>query len=154
MLIEIKVPDVGDFKNIPVIEVLVHLGEDIESETPLITLETEKAMMEVPSPHSGRVKEIKVKVGDKVSAGSVILTIESTVESASSHPKNKKNTDKLVQTEEYSASVNSIDSKSDFHNCTIDDVILNLTQSAERIKFVLPNGGINNVVLCDLEVGK
>ncbi|SEL19295.1 dihydrolipoyl dehydrogenase [Nitrosovibrio tenuis] len=75
-LSEIKLPDIGDFKDIPVIEVLVKPGDTVEKETPLITLETDKATMEVPSPQAGVVKEINVKVGDKVSQGSVILTLE------------------------------------------------------------------------------
>jgi dihydrolipoyl dehydrogenase len=76
--IDITVPDVGDFQDIPVIEVLVKSGDQIEKETPLITLETDKATMEVPSPQAGVIKEIKVKVGDKVSQGSLILTLEAT----------------------------------------------------------------------------
>ena len=76
-LIEIKVPDIGDFKNIPVIEVLVHPGDTINKEDALITLESDKATMEVPSPQSGVVREIKVKVGDKLSEGSVVLLLES-----------------------------------------------------------------------------
>ena len=68
-LIEIKVPDVGDFKEIPVIEILVHPGDSVEKETPLITLETDKATIEIPAPQNGTVKEIKVKVGDTVSEG-------------------------------------------------------------------------------------
>ena len=75
--IEIKVPDIGDFKNVPVIEVLVKVGDKVEAEQSLITLETDKATMEVPAPVAGVVKALKVKVGDKVSQGSVILTIES-----------------------------------------------------------------------------
>ena len=75
-LIEIKVPDVGDFKNIPVIEVLVKAGDNINKEDALITLESDKATMEVPSPQAGVVREIKVKVGDKLSEGSLILTLE------------------------------------------------------------------------------
>ena len=72
-LIEIKIPDVGDFKDIPVIELLVQPGDSVDKETPLITLETDKATMEVPAPSAGIVKEIKVKIGDKVSEGSLIL---------------------------------------------------------------------------------
>ena len=68
-VIEVKVPDIGDFKDIPVIEVLVKPGDSVKAEDPLITLESDKATMEVPSPQSGVVKEIKVKVGDKVSRG-------------------------------------------------------------------------------------
>ena len=75
-LIEIKVPDVGDFKDIPVIELLVKPGDTVEKETPLITLETDKATVEIPAPQAGVVKEIKVKVGDKVSEGSPILLLE------------------------------------------------------------------------------
>ncbi|HWH46884.1 MAG TPA: dihydrolipoyl dehydrogenase [Burkholderiales bacterium] len=75
-LIEVKVPDIGDFKNIPVIEVLVKPGDRIKKEDALITLESDKATMEVPSPQSGVIKEIKVKVGDKLSEGSVVLLLE------------------------------------------------------------------------------
>ena len=82
-LIEIKIPDIGDFKDVPVIEILVKPGETVEKETPLITLETEKAAMEIPSPQAGIVKEINVKLGDKVSEGSVILMLEAAASAAS-----------------------------------------------------------------------
>ncbi len=75
-VIEVKVPDIGDFKNIPVIEVLVKPGDRIDKEHSLITLESDKATMEVPAPAPGVVKELKVKLGDKVSEGSVILLLE------------------------------------------------------------------------------
>ncbi|MCC2681520.1 MAG: dihydrolipoamide dehydrogenase [Nitrosospira multiformis] len=81
-LTEIKVPDIGDFKDVAVIEVLVKPGDTVEKETSLITLETDKASIEVPSPQSGIVKELKVKVGDKVSEGSVILILEATAAEA------------------------------------------------------------------------
>ena len=68
-VIEVKVPDIGDFKDVPVIEVLVKPGDSVKKEDSLITLESDKATMEVPSPEAGVVKEIKVKLGDKVSAG-------------------------------------------------------------------------------------
>jgi dihydrolipoyl dehydrogenase len=74
---EIKVPDIGDFKDVAIIEVMVKAGDTVEQEQSLITLETDKATMEVPSPAAGVVKEIKVKVGDKVSEGSLILMLES-----------------------------------------------------------------------------
>ncbi len=74
---EVKVPDIGDFKDVAVIEVFVKAGEKVEAEQSLITLETDKAAMEVPCPFAGIVKALKVKVGDKVSAGSMILTLES-----------------------------------------------------------------------------
>jgi pyruvate dehydrogenase E2 component (dihydrolipoamide acetyltransferase) len=76
-VIEVKVPDIGDFKNIPVIEVLVKPGDSVNREAPLVTLESDKATMEVPAPAAGRVKEIRVKVGDKVSEGSLVLLLES-----------------------------------------------------------------------------
>jgi pyruvate dehydrogenase E2 component (dihydrolipoamide acetyltransferase) len=70
------VPDIGGFKDVSVIEVLVKAGEQIDKETPLITLETEKATMDVPAPTAGRIREVKVKAGDKVSEGSLILLLE------------------------------------------------------------------------------
>ncbi len=75
-IITVKVPDIGDFKDIPVIEVLVKAGDTVAVEQSLITLETDKATMDVPAPVAGVVKQIKVKVGDKVTEGSVILTLE------------------------------------------------------------------------------
>ena len=86
-LTEIKVPDIGDFKDVAVIEVLVKPGDTVEKETSLITLETDKASIEVPSPQSGIVKELKVKVGDKVSEGSVILMLEATTAEAAAPAK-------------------------------------------------------------------
>ncbi len=74
-MIEVKVPDIGDFANVPVVEVLVRPGESVKAEDPLITLESDKATMEVPAPSAGKVAEIFLKVGDKVSEGSVILKL-------------------------------------------------------------------------------
>lgn len=73
---EIKVPDIGDFDEVPVIEVLVEAGDAVEKEDSLITLESEKATMEVPAPKAGTISEMKVGVGDKVATGSVIAVIE------------------------------------------------------------------------------
>ena len=75
-LMEVKVPDIGDFKDVAVIEVMVKVGETIAVETGLLMVESDKASMEIPSTHAGVVKEIRVKVNDKVSEGSVILMIE------------------------------------------------------------------------------
>lgn len=75
-LIEITVPDIGNFSNVPIIEVHVKEGDKVEKEQALITLESDKASMEVPSTHAGIVKNLKVKVGDKVSMGSPILVLE------------------------------------------------------------------------------
>jgi dihydrolipoamide dehydrogenase len=73
---EIAVPDIGDFKNIPVIEIFVKPGDVVAKDAPLVTLESDKATVEVPSPEAGTVKELKVKIGDRVSQGSVILLLE------------------------------------------------------------------------------
>ena len=85
-LIEVKVPDIGDFKGIPVIEVLVKPGDAVNKEDALITLESDKATMEVPAPVAGTVKELKMKVGDKVSEGSVILLLEGTAPAKAEAP--------------------------------------------------------------------
>jgi dihydrolipoamide dehydrogenase len=74
---EVKVPDIGDFEDVPVIEVLVAAGDEVQAEDPLITLESDKATMEVPAPAAGKVTELKVAVGDKVSEGAVILLLDS-----------------------------------------------------------------------------
>ncbi len=74
--IEVKVPDIGDFNDVPVIEVLVKVGDAVKAEDALVTLESDKATMDVPSPATGVVKEIKVQLGDKLSEGSVVLLLE------------------------------------------------------------------------------
>jgi pyruvate dehydrogenase E2 component (dihydrolipoamide acetyltransferase) len=81
-LVEVKVPDIGDFKDIPVIEVLVQPGDAVNAEDSLITLESDKATLEVPSPAAGTVKDVKVRVGDKVSEGSVVLLLEKSDDAA------------------------------------------------------------------------
>ena len=80
--IEIKVPDIGDFKDIPVIEVHVKPGDVLKAEDTLVTLESDKATMDVPTPVAGTVKEVRVKLGDKVSEGSIIALLEATVGAA------------------------------------------------------------------------
>ena len=77
-VIEVTVPDIGDFKNIPVIEVFVKAGDTVKAEESLMTLESDKATMDVPSPASGVVKEIIIKPGDKVSKGTRVLVLEAT----------------------------------------------------------------------------
>ena len=73
---EILVPDIGDFDTVEIVEVLVSPGDAVEVEDPLITLESDKATMEVPSPLAGKVVEVKVKMGDKIGEGAVILVLE------------------------------------------------------------------------------
>jgi len=75
-VVEVKVPDIGDFKDVAVIEVLVKPGDTIKAEQSLITVESDKASMEIPSSHAGVVREMKVALGDKVSEGSVVLLLE------------------------------------------------------------------------------
>jgi len=75
-LLEVTVPDIGDFHDIPVIEVLVKVGDTLAKEDPIVSLESDKATMEVPSPAAGTVKDVKVKVGDKVSMGVLLITLD------------------------------------------------------------------------------
>jgi len=73
---EVKVPDIGNYTNVPVIEVLVKAGDTVTKDQGLVTLESDKATMEVPAPFDGVVKEIKVKVGDEISEGAIVALIE------------------------------------------------------------------------------
>jgi dihydrolipoamide dehydrogenase len=84
---DVKVPDIGDFKDVPVVTVLVSVGETVSAEDPLIELESDKATMEVPSPAAGKITEIKVAEGDKVSEGTVIMVLESADAKADEAPK-------------------------------------------------------------------
>jgi pyruvate dehydrogenase E2 component (dihydrolipoamide acetyltransferase) len=84
---EARVPDIGNFDGVPVIEVLVKAGDRVEKDQSLVTLESDKATMEVPSPFAGTIREVKVKVGDEVAEGAVIAMIEADGEAAKSEPK-------------------------------------------------------------------
>jgi dihydrolipoamide dehydrogenase len=83
-LIDIQVPDIGDFKDVGVIEILVKPGDTVKAEQSLITVESDKASMEIPSSHAGVVKELKLKMGDKVNQGTLILTLEAAAGATSS----------------------------------------------------------------------
>ncbi|NNH14398.1 biotin/lipoyl-containing protein, partial [Cupriavidus gilardii] len=85
-VIEVKVPDIGDFDAVEVIEVLVKPGDTIEQEQSLIVLESDKASMDVPSSAAGKVVEVKVKVGDKVAKDTVICTVEAQAAAAAPAP--------------------------------------------------------------------
>jgi dihydrolipoamide dehydrogenase len=85
-MIEVKVPDIGDFKSVDVIEILVKPGDTVAPEQSLVTLESDKATMEIPSPHAGTVKSLVVKVGDKVSEGSPILMLDAVEAKAPAAP--------------------------------------------------------------------
>ena len=73
---EVRVPDIGDFKDVPIIAVLVKAGDRIQQEQPIVTLESDKATVDVPAPAAGTVSEVRVKVGDKVSEGAVLLILK------------------------------------------------------------------------------
>ena len=73
---QVLVPDIGNYKDVPVIEIMVKVGEVVKAEQSLLTLETDKATMDVPAPFDGVVKEIKIKVGDNISEGSLIFVME------------------------------------------------------------------------------
>ena len=81
-IVEVKVPDIGDFKDVAVIELLVKPGDTVSAEQSLITVESDKASMEIPSSHAGVVKELKVNIGDKVNQGSLILTLDAAEQGA------------------------------------------------------------------------
>jgi pyruvate dehydrogenase E2 component (dihydrolipoamide acetyltransferase) len=85
-LVEVKVPDIGDFKDVAVIEILVKPGDTIKQEQSLVTVESDKASMEIPATQAGVLKELKIKIGDKVSEGSVIAVVESASGAASPSP--------------------------------------------------------------------
>ncbi|CCH08181.1 Dihydrolipoamide acetyltransferase component of pyruvate dehydrogenase complex [Achromobacter xylosoxidans NH44784-1996] len=84
--VEIEVPDIGDFKEVEVIEVMVAVGDTIKAEQSLITVESDKALMEIPASQGGVVKEVKVKVGDKVAKGSVVVVVEGSAPAAAAAP--------------------------------------------------------------------
>jgi pyruvate dehydrogenase E2 component (dihydrolipoamide acetyltransferase) len=84
--IDVKVPDIGDFKDVPIIEILVKPGDAVKKDDSLITLESDKATMEVPSPAAGTLKELKVKVGDKVAQGTLIAILDAAGEPAAAKP--------------------------------------------------------------------
>src|SRR5262245_7132970 len=83
---EVRVPDIGDFKDVPVIEVLVKAGDTVKAEDALVTLESDKATMDVPAPLGGVVRDLAVKVGDKVSEGSLVLTLVTDAARAAAAP--------------------------------------------------------------------
>jgi dihydrolipoamide dehydrogenase len=79
---EVRVPDIGDFQDVPIIEIHVSPGDEVAAEDPLVTLESDKATMDVPAPEAGTVKQLSVKIGDRVSEGSVLLTLEGVTDGA------------------------------------------------------------------------
>jgi len=99
--IDVTIPDIGDFKDVPVIEILVKAGDTVEADQPLVTLESDKATMDVPSPAAGKIAQIVVKVGDKVSMGSLIAKLEA---SGAATPTSPQQDDEAEAKEEEDAS--------------------------------------------------
>ena len=98
---EILIPDIGSFDSVDVIEILINEGDEIKKEDPLITVESDKASMDIPAPHSGVIKEIKVKVGDKVQQGSLLALVEKTqipTEISKKEPSVKKEIEDIANT--------------------------------------------------------
>ena len=103
---KLLIPDIGDFENVEVIELLVKEGQEIQKNDPIITIESDKSSVEIPSTFSGKIETIKVKVGDKVSKGDLILDI-STSNKASIESKDiPKNTENLIQQAESAQKIN------------------------------------------------
>src|SRR5450830_1466804 len=84
--VEVKVPNIGDFKEVEVIELMVKVGDTIKLDQSLVTVESDKASMEIPSTHAGVVKEVKVKIGDKIAEGSVLLVVDAAAGAAAPAP--------------------------------------------------------------------
>ncbi|MCW8923976.1 MAG: hypothetical protein OQK69_10170, partial [Gammaproteobacteria bacterium] len=87
---DILVPDIGDFSGVEVIEIIVSPGDTVSVEDPLVSLESDKAAMEIPSEFAGTIKEIKISMGDKVSEGDLLMTMEVSGEAAAAPPAEKK----------------------------------------------------------------
>ena len=97
--IEVKVPNIGDFKGVEVIEVLVNEGQDVKKNDALITIESDKSSVEIPSTHNGKIKNLKLKVGDKVSEGDKILDLETETENVNEEEKNESQDNTLLKVE-------------------------------------------------------
>ena len=94
---KLLVPDIGDFENVEVIELLVTEGQEIEKNDPVVTIESDKSSVEIPSTLSGKIESIKVKVGDKISKGDLILNISSSDQSSSISKVIPKDTENIIQ---------------------------------------------------------
>ncbi len=99
---KLLVPDIGEFENVEVIELLVKEGQEIKKNDPIITIESDKSSVEIPSTIEGKIEKINVKIGDKVSKGDLLLTVLSTVISSKNLEDVPKNTENLIQEAEIS----------------------------------------------------
>ena len=93
----ISVPDIGDFKDVEVIEILVKPGDQINKNDPIVTIESDKSSVEIPSPSAGQIKDLKVKIGDKVSEGSLLATIENGQAASSPKQQIKIHFEKIIE---------------------------------------------------------
>ena len=131
MSLEIKVPDIGDFKNVEIIEILVKEGDQIRKNDPILTLESDKSSVEVPSPFDGKISNIKVKVGDKVSQGSLIATLSNGSSSNTTQDKSiLPETEKIIQEAEKVLKKTDSDKK-----ITIEEPKQNFETKVEYKKF-------------------
>ena len=103
---KLLVPDIGDFENVEVIELLVKEGQEIKKNDPVITIESDKSSVEIPSTHSGKIESVKVKVGDKVSKGDLILNISNSNQLSSTSQVIPKDTENLIKEAENSLEKN------------------------------------------------
>ena len=103
---KLLVPDIGDFENVEVIELLVKEGQEIKKNDPVVTIESDKSSVEIPSTFSGKIESIKVKVGDKVSKGDLILNISNSNQSSSASKVIPKDTENLIKEAENSLKKN------------------------------------------------
>jgi pyruvate dehydrogenase E1 component len=103
---KLLVPDIGDFENVEVIELLVKKGQEIKKDDPVVTIESDKSSVEIPSIFSGKIESIEVKVGDKVSKGDLLLSISSSNQKSFSSQDVPKNTENLIKEAENSLKKN------------------------------------------------
>ena len=96
MATEISVPDIGDFESVEIIEILVKPGDTINKNDPIVTLESDKSSVEVPSPFAGKISSLKVKIGDKVSKGNVLALIEAEETKPEQKSKEQKKEEKII----------------------------------------------------------
>ncbi len=142
---EIKVPDIGDFTDVPIIEIHVSPGTSVEKEDPLITLESDKATMDVPAPQAGIVKELKVAVGDTVSQDSLIATMEPSVtpESAVTEPKSETSAP-IPETATYETAASGVSQDADIQ---ADIVVLGSGPGGYSAAFRAADLGLNTVLV-------
>ncbi len=140
MIKEIKVPDIGDFSSVEIIEILVSVGDTIDKEQSLITLESDKATMDIPSPESGVVKEINVNTGQNVSEGDLILKLETTATETKTKEEKPTETESKKEDKEESTAL----SKSDYH---ADVVVLGAGPGGYTAAFRASDLGLKTILI-------